>query len=147
MSVISKYRPISLTENLRKIYERLLLPTLTQALEPLHIFQGGFRKYRETLDQIAFLQETIISHKQRTGKYGLLCFLDIKAAHDSVDRKILFLKLRKKNVCRGMLNAIFSLFELNQLLSSLKIREALHSETMLASFREASLARSSTACH
>ena len=47
-------------------------------------------------------------------RYGSLCFLDIKAAYDSVDRNILLSKLRKKKVCRGMPNAIFSLFELNQ---------------------------------
>ena len=77
---ISNYRPISLTENLRKLYERLILPSLTQRIEPLHIYQGGFRKYRGTLDQIASLQETIHLFKRKQKEFGYLCFLDIRAA-------------------------------------------------------------------
>ena len=50
-------RPISLTESMRKLFERVLLKGLCEHLEPLDLFQGGFRAKRSTLEQVAALHE------------------------------------------------------------------------------------------
>ena len=113
VSLIQNYRPISLTETLRKLFERVILPYLSAAIEPLHVFQGGFRKKRGTLDQVSALQETITSFKAEHKRPGNLCFLDIKAAYDSVDRNILYSKLLKRGLEPSLLNLIYSLFEKN----------------------------------
>ena len=50
-------QPISLTEWMRKLFERVLLKGLCEHLEPLDICQGGFRAKRSTLEQVAALHE------------------------------------------------------------------------------------------
>ena len=40
---ISDYRPISLTEVMRKLFERCILDELIDKIEPLDVAQGGFR--------------------------------------------------------------------------------------------------------
>lgn len=97
-SAISEYRPISVLEHMRKLYEKILFPYFTSLLEPLDISQNGFRARRATLDAAAALQELIIEHRARSQRALLVAFLDIKAAYDSVDRTILFKTLAEKGV-------------------------------------------------
>lgn len=56
-TVIANYRPISLLEVPRKVFEGVLLPHLSNMLEPLSIEKGGFRRGRGTYDLIATLNE------------------------------------------------------------------------------------------
>ena len=55
-----------------------------------------FRSMRGCIDAIATLQEWLILNRN---KERYMAFLDIKAAYDSVDRKILWKKLEKKIPC------------------------------------------------
>jgi hypothetical protein len=94
LTKISNYRPISLTEVGRKLFEAMLLPYLTSLVEPLSVEQGGFRAKRGTMDQVAALQEWI-SQSISLKRDRFMAFLDIKAAYDQVDRRILWSRCRK----------------------------------------------------
>jgi hypothetical protein len=86
---ISNYRPISLTETLRKAFERTVYPALLKVVEPLDICQGGFRRQRGTLEQVACLHDAIITRGTALHGPRHLAFLDIKAAYGSVHRPLL----------------------------------------------------------
>ena len=112
LTKISNYRPISLTEVSRKLYEGILLPHLVQVLEPLSVEQGGFRAKRGTLEQIAVLQEWIVQARfAKTQR--LMAFLDIKAAYDSVDRSKLWDKCTNRGLSIDMVHILQGLFDDN----------------------------------
>lgn len=90
---ISNYRPIALSESMRKVFEKTILPRLISGIEPLNVAQGGFRHKRSTLDQAIALHEAIISRKRYLKGQPLVAFLDIKAAYDTVDRNLLWNKV------------------------------------------------------
>jgi hypothetical protein len=112
-TTIENYRPISLTEVPRKIFERVLLEPLTRAISPwLHVEQGGFRTKRGTLDQVAVLQQWVlesVAHRRPR----VMAFLDIKAAYDQVDRRLLWRRLVSKGVDPILVRLVQSLFDYN----------------------------------
>jgi hypothetical protein len=110
---IGNYRPISLTEILRKLFESLLMPHCVAIVEPLSVEQGGFRAKRGTMDQIATLQEWIVQSKAAKLPRHL-AFLDIKAAYDQVDRSILWRKCAKKGMPRNLIGVLQALFDHNE---------------------------------
>jgi hypothetical protein len=115
LSVISNYRPISLTENLRKLFEKCLAGPLTRQLDRhLDMAQGGFRSKRSTLDQVACLHEMILQERQSRGKPPLVAYLDIKAAYDTVHRPALWSGLRARGTEGAMLRVLKALFEPNR---------------------------------
>lgn len=113
LTVIKNYRPISLTETLRRLYERMLVRLLSEAIEPLQVEQGGFRNHRGTLDQAAVLQEWIVQCKALR-KERFLAFLDIKAAYDQVDRDLLWRKCLAKGLSPKLVNVLRALFDSNK---------------------------------
>ena len=103
---IQNYRPIALTCVCRRVYERILLRDVAPFVHLLSDSQGGFRTTRSTLDQIFVLQEVITQHP------GILnAFLDLQAAYDLVDRRLLWQDLASvycmpcNTICR--LQALF----------------------------------------
>lgn len=78
------FRPISLTSNLGKILESILLSRLNPAVEavvPKHQF--GFRRGHSTVNALTILNENI--HRDvSNGKFAAIISLDIKKAFDSV---------------------------------------------------------------
>ena len=88
---ISNYRPIALTQVIRRIYERYISYILAPAEKYLNNTQGGFRSNRSTMDQIMIVNEFLVRIKCKATIY-----LDIKAAYDTVDRRILWSRLAKK---------------------------------------------------
>ena len=113
LTKIGNYRPISLTEVMRKLFESLILPCLTDLVEPLSVEQGGFRAKRGTLDQLATLQEWIAQSKHAKAE-RYLAFLDIKAAYDQVDREILWRKLLSRRVPTNFVSVLQALFDHNE---------------------------------
>jgi hypothetical protein len=106
---VKNYRPIALTVVLRRLYEKFIERRYAKKYELLAKTQGGFRAHRSTNDQIAILHDLIVSNHRL-----LVTFLDIKAAFDTVDRRILWTVLIKKfsfNVTTVML--LRSLFDDN----------------------------------
>lgn len=107
---IEDTRPISLTDVFRKVFEKLLLPTLTDFAEPLHIAQGGFRDRRGCLDQVTYLNE-FIAQSENLDLDVFITFLDIKAAYDTVHRPLLWHKCRKKGFPEYLIRVLQALFD------------------------------------
>lgn len=89
---VDKARPISLTNIFRRIFEKILIKEWDGSKwSKLHPSQAGFRRGWST-----------ISHILTTDTYSKLTqditiFLDLKAAFDKVDHKILLNELAKRN--------------------------------------------------
>jgi hypothetical protein len=102
------YRPISLTPQLGKIYERMATDRLNYYLEKNNIipeFQAGFRKHRSCADHIASLSAHVkhaFSRRQRV----YATFFDIKGAYDTVWHDKLLCKLIKIGLSGHMYNFI-----------------------------------------
>lgn len=112
LTKIHNYRPISLTEVLRRVFETILVQHLSNAIS-LSVEQGGFRSKRGTLDQLAVLQEWIIQSKA-AGRPRFMAFLDIKAAYDQVDRELLWKKCTEQKVPVDLLKVLMALFDSNK---------------------------------
>ena len=108
ISNVKSYRPISITPYLSKLNERLVLNRLVNFLtanNSLVSFQSGFRKHRQTKDNILFIvQKVLESFNRNIGKSNKLkwrvcgVFFDIAAAFDKVWHAGLIYKLIKLNV-------------------------------------------------
>ena len=116
LSRISNYRPISLTEILRKVYEMCLLEELRKIV-PLSREQGGFRTGRSTIDQIESLDRIIKAQPKPVH----LAFLDIKAAYDSVPRSELWRRCEVIGLPDFLIRTLRALFDHNS--SQLAIKQ------------------------
>jgi hypothetical protein len=107
---IKNYRPIALTCVGRRLYERLLCIHLDAKMDLLSDFQGGFRPSRSTLDQAFCLHEILQQNP------GATCvFLDLQAAYDMVDRRILWSRLYHKfGIHAGFIKRLQDLFDHNE---------------------------------
>jgi hypothetical protein len=134
-SEISDYRPISLTEILRKIFERCILGQIVGKIEPLDLAQGGFRRHRGTIEVIAAYNESIIQFQKRNrGTSPIVLFIDIKAAYDSVDHNILLTKLKQTGIDEYLLRTVQQLMvgiSSRLLVNGLESREFLHEAGVL----------------
>lgn len=108
---IKDHRPISLTEHLRKLFEKTILHEVIRYIEPLGREQGGFRARRSTLDQAAALHETLLQHKRKHHQFPCVAYLDVTAAYDSVPRHILWNLIRAKGMPGELLNVLQALFD------------------------------------
>ena len=89
------YRPISLTSNLGKIMEKLVTNRLSWYLEKnclINPFQNGFRKNKNTQEQLFRLQNSIRNALNKKLSVITL-FLDIEKAYDMLWREGLLFKL------------------------------------------------------
>jgi len=84
------YRPISLVSVLRKTFESHVYRYLERKLD-ISDCQGGFRRGRGTIGNIALAHTFLASHPTNT-----TVLLDIKSAFDRVNRSLLLAKLEQK---------------------------------------------------
>jgi hypothetical protein len=101
---VQKSRPVSLTNILRRIFEKLVLKRISN--EPwaiLHPNQAGFRVGWSTTTQILINDEL-----SRTG-YPISVYLDLKAAFDTVDHNYLIQVLLKRKCPDNIIWLIHSL--------------------------------------
>jgi len=94
---ISSYRPISLTNTIGKIMEKLVANRLRHYLETNSLLtnvQTGFRKGRGTVDHLIRLQDTINKYNLNRG-YTVAVFIDFKSAYDMLSHDVLKGKLKK----------------------------------------------------
>lgn len=96
-------RPITVLPVVRKIFERVILPSIEAGVGDLSIFQGGFRKKRGTLDQCLVLDSLLA----RGGRCA--AFLDIAQAYDGVCRPLLWRKCRDRGLNDSLLAVCMSL--------------------------------------
>ena len=118
-SLISNYRPISLSVTMRRLFEKIMLPRVCRVIEPLHKSQNGFRTSRGCLDAVASLNEEVIQNR-KAGKTTHMIFLDIKAAYDSVDRGTLWSRLATRGMATNMIQMLVSLFADNKSIVSVE---------------------------
>ena len=89
------YRPISLTTNLGKIMERLVTKRLSWYLEKndlINPYQNGFRKNKNTQEQLFRLQNSIRNALNNKSAV-ITIFLDIEKAYDMIWKDGLLFKL------------------------------------------------------
>jgi hypothetical protein len=93
----SKYRPISITACIARLFERLLLVRLQKHLNTNNIIinqQSGFRKNRSTKDNLIFLSQKIGECLRK--KWNMLnIYFDIAGAFDKVWHRGLLYKMVK----------------------------------------------------
>ena len=104
----TSYRPISLLCCCYKLLERLLLVRLAPIFEiVIPPEQAGFRKKRNTCDQVLALKPYIESGFQKKLKTGAV-LIDLSAAYDTVWQAGLMMKLSKSIKCRTTIRLIAS---------------------------------------
>jgi Reverse transcriptase (RNA-dependent DNA polymerase) len=106
---IANYRPIALTCVVRRLFEKAFSRHLEAAAIQLSDFQGGFRHKRSTLDSVFCLHEVMLEHPDMVS-----VFLDLKAAYDLVDRRVLFIQLRKMKLSSEVIKVLEKLFNNNK---------------------------------
>ena len=103
---VDSYQPISLTSSVCKLMEKIINKRLIWFLETNSLLtqeQGGFRRYRSTEDQIAFITQEIEDGFQEK-KHTTIVWVDLEKAFDKVWEEGLILKLTKNNISNRMLN-------------------------------------------
>ena len=99
------YRPISLTNCLCKIFEKIVNSRLLDFLisnKILSQYQSGFLANRSTLDSLCLLENDIRENARR-GKSTLAVFIDITQAFDSVYHNLILNKAKKLGIKGNML--------------------------------------------
>ena len=127
LNLIKNYRPISLTEPLRKLLEHCLLKYINLKVGPSFLTQGGFRTNHCCNDMVLVLHEATSKYKSNLHT----AFLDIKAAYDSVDRRILWRRCRNRGLSTEAVDLLKELFDHNagQIVVGGKRSRAFHIES------------------
>jgi len=102
LSLIRNYRPISLTDTRRKLYELSFLAHL-QPLAPSHV--------NRALHPLHHQPGRIVGTLIRFAKKPELAFMDIKAAYDSVPRPALWKRCLEIGLNPCLVRSLMSLFD------------------------------------
>ncbi|KAG1443293.1 hypothetical protein G6F56_010727 [Rhizopus delemar] len=105
------YRPISLTSIVRKLFEMCLFPLVEDVSPPIDVAQGGFRSQRSALDQALCLHDLMSTYRRRHNHYPTVAFLDIKAAYDTVDRRIIWQSMLASSAPMALVFLLANLFD------------------------------------
>lgn len=132
------YRPISLTQVLRRVFEKAFLPIVEKSMVKVSQEQNGFRRNRSTLDACAILQQTLVEMRTRR-KTPSIAFLDIKAAYDTVPRGIVYKKCSDIGMNSTLISILRGLFEGCRSTVRMKAEESRHIEHKLGLLQGSSL--------
>ncbi|XP_041451110.1 uncharacterized protein LOC121404807 [Drosophila obscura] len=111
----ANYRRISFLTSTMKVFASIVLSRLNDWVEKngvLSEYQAGFRRGYSTVDSIFVLVAIAKEYKRRNQKM-YTCFIDFKAAFDTIDRHSLFLKLSLAGVSTKILNILKCLYSDN----------------------------------
>ncbi|GFS24527.1 reverse transcriptase [Elysia marginata] len=106
----ASYRPISLTSHLGKTLESIINKRLNYYLETKQLInknQAGFRKNRQTIDQIIAL-DNAIKTARANNKAACAILLDLEKAYDTMWQDGLLKNLKKMNIKGKMYNYIMN---------------------------------------
>ena len=112
-SEVGNYRPITVLTCMNASYSKILNARLAEVVERHRILgeaQNGFRKGRSGNDS-AFVLNSVLWKSLAKRKKTHLAFLDLAKAYDSVDRSVLWEKLRKLGFGGKFLKSIQSMYE------------------------------------
>ncbi len=92
----SNYRPLSIPDVACRVWGSILNQRLLDATKDiLSDTMFGFRPGRRTADPLLVLRHMIDMNRAGVGtKFGV-AFMDLSAAYDSIDRNLLFAKLKR----------------------------------------------------
>ena len=111
LSSCSNYRGITLLPIPGKVFNRVLLNRIKDAIDPqLREQQAGFRKNRSCTDQIAMLR-IILEQSLEWNSPLYINFVDYEKAFDSVDRQTLWKLLRHYGIPEKITNIIRNSYE------------------------------------
>ena len=106
---VEDYRGVTLMPSLYKIYTTVLANRLEEEVEGKGMKppnQAGFRKGLGTIDNV-YVLNYIVNRQVRKEKGKVVAlFVDLKAAFDSVDRKVLMEALKRRGVRKGLIQRI-----------------------------------------
>lgn len=108
LNMIKNYRPISLTECFRKLFEHCVNRHILKTFPQNHFSQGGFRSHHCVNDMVIGLHQVLSTRKNMH-----VAFLDIKAAYDSVDRCILWRRCKDRGFSDELIMILKRLFDHN----------------------------------
>lgn len=88
-----------------------LFPFVELVSPPLDVAQGGFRHQRSALDQALCLHDLMRAYRDRHNHYPVVAFLDIKAAYDTVDRRIIWQSMLASSAPFCLVSLLANLFD------------------------------------
>ena len=109
-SVPANYRPVSLTNHLTKIFERVIRKEIVHHLEVNNLMnktQHGFRERHSTITQIMCYYDSVLSMMEEGNPVDAI-YLDFSKAFDKVDHKILLKKVQSVGIDGKLLKWIES---------------------------------------
>ena len=110
------YRPISLLSSLSKVFEKLLFERMVNFCEKNKLLtsaQFGFRSKRSCADAILTVTEFMRDEVDKKST-GVVCFIDLQKAFDTLDHDILLHKLNEYGF-RGEVNNLLRSYLQNRL--------------------------------
>ena len=119
-NIASNYRPITVLTAMNGVYSKVLNQRLIEVVERHQLLgevQNGFRQGRSCSDS-AFVLNTVLWKSLAKRKKVHLSFLDLVKAYDSVDRSVLWAKMRKLGFGGSFLDSIISMYKGDYVTSS-----------------------------
>ena len=96
----SNYRPISVVSHISKVFEKCVNVQLMQYFESHNLLrcdQSAFRKKHSTTTALHRLVDDLLDNMNE-GMVNAICFFDRRKCFDSIDHKLLILKLEKYGI-------------------------------------------------
>ena len=112
-SLVTSYRPISMTSCVGKVLESMIknrIEWLVENHKSISPLQTGFRRGKGIYDNLAILVSEV-GNALASGRTTLVVFLDLTGAYDNVNIKILFSKLSALGLPRDLCDIILQFNE------------------------------------
>ena len=110
----SSYRGISLLDTSYKVYASILTKRISDEVEDKGLLpesQAGFRKSRSTIDNIYALNYLVEKVINQPGGVLYAFFIDFSAAFDTIDRNLLWDKMQKFGISRGLIDRVKDIYK------------------------------------
>ncbi|XP_071572354.1 uncharacterized protein [Temnothorax nylanderi] len=106
---VKDYRGITIMSSMYKIYTAILAERIREEVEMKKLIpdnQAGFRKGMGTMDQIFALNYLVNRQIGKEKGKMTVFFVDLKAAFDSVDKRVLIKTMRERGVRQGLIDRV-----------------------------------------
>ena len=113
VSVLTNYRPISVTPTFAKVFERLLLNQLVEYLEKFALLnkkQFGFQSWKSSTDAVLYFIEKILGIMEDYNDTGAVLF-DLVKALNSISHEIFLKKAENFNLSQSTILLLKSFLE------------------------------------